>query len=72
MASWGQVVDLWPDLGEGQRQEVLQGLVQQVVVKQKDRVQLRLLPFSTSHGQFIAIKSLMGAGVGLEPTTFGL
>ena len=57
---------------EEERKEVMNGLVQEVVVTEKDRVHLRLSPIASVHGQLIAINSRMGAGVGLEPTTFGL
>ena len=71
-SAWGQIIDAWAVLTEDERQEALGGLVQEVVVTQKDRVHLRLSPIASVHGQFIAINSRMGAGVGLEPTTFGL
>lgn len=71
-AAWGRIVDLWEVLTEEERQEVLGGLVQEIVVTQKDRVHLRLAKAASGHGQLLAINSQMGAGVGLEPTTFGL
>ena len=70
--AWGQIVELWPELTEAERTEAMRGLVQEIVVTQKDRVHLRLSPIASVHGQLIAINSRMGAGVGLEPTTFGL
>jgi hypothetical protein len=70
--AWGEIADLWPELTDEERTEVMEGLVQEVMVAQKDRVHLRLSPIANVHGQFIAIYSRMGAGVGLEPTTSGL
>lgn len=71
-ASWGAVLDLWPELTEEEKAELLAGLVENVEVKAKDRVVLRLTPIAELHGQLLAINSPMGAGVGFEPTTFGL
>lgn len=71
-ACWGTAVDVWPDLTEEERAERLGSLVQDVEVKAKDRVLLRLIPIAEVHGQLLAINSPMGAGVGFEPTTFGL
>lgn len=61
-AAQGQIVDLWPALTEEECKEVMGGLVEEVVVTQKDRVRLRLSPIASVHGQFIAINSQMGAG----------
>lgn len=66
------MLDVWPDLSEDEKAELLGVLVQEVIVKTKDRVLLRLSPIAEVHGQLLAINSPMGAGVGLEPTTFGL
>ena len=46
---------------EEERKEVMNGLVQEVVVTEKDRVPLRLSPIASVHGQLIAINSRMGA-----------
>ena len=59
--AWGRIVDLWEVLTEEERQEVLGGLVQEIVVTQKDRVHLRLSPIASVHGQLFAINSQMGA-----------
>ena len=63
--AWGQVIDLWDVLTEEERKEVMNGLVQEVIVTEKDRVHLRPSPIASVHGQFIAINSRMGAGRGL-------
>ncbi len=75
-SAWGQITDLWGVLTESERKEVLGGLVQEIVVIQKDRVHLRLSPIASVHGQFIAINSQMGAGSGntytLNPRSYGV
>ncbi len=71
-ASRASVLGVWPALTEDEKAELLSALVQEVVVKTIDRVLLRLSPIAEVHGQLLAINSPMGAGVGFEPTTFGL
>jgi len=60
-AAWGKIIELWDVLTEAERKEVMNGLVQEVVVTEKDRVHLRLLPFASVHGQFIALNTHLGA-----------
>lgn len=60
--AWGRITDLWDVLTEEERKKVLGGLVQEIVVTEKNRVHLRLSPNASVHGQFIAINSEMGAG----------
>jgi site-specific DNA recombinase len=71
-ASWGAVLDIWTELTEDERVEILGALVEDVEVITKDRVILRLAPFAELHGHKLAINSHLGAGVRLELTTFGL
>lgn len=71
-AVWGAMLEIWPDLTEEEKAELLSEIVQEVVVKSKDRVLLRLSSLAEVHGHFLAINSQMGAGVRLELTTFGL
>ena len=61
-AAWGKIIELWDVLTEAERKEVMNGLAQEVVVTEKDRVHLRLSPIANVHGQLIAINSRMGAG----------
>ena len=69
---WGEVLDYWKGWSEQQRTDALGALMQEVVVTEKNRVHLRFTQFAEVHGQMLALNSQMGAGVGLEPTTFGL
>ena len=69
---WRSLVDLWDVLTEEERTEALGGLLERVEIKEKDRVRLQFFPIAEAHGQLLALNSQMGAGVGLEPTTFGL
>jgi len=59
-------------LTEEDKAELLGTLVEEMEVKTKDRVLLRLAPFAEVGGLKLAINSQMGAGVRLELTTFGL
>ncbi|MGI4791516.1 MAG: recombinase family protein [Janthinobacterium lividum] len=70
--SWSEIDELWEDVPEDERQELLASFVTQVEVKQKDRASMKLLPMPEGHGLKFVTKSQLGAGVGLEPTTFGL
>ena len=60
-AAWGKIIELWDVLTEAERKEVMNGLAQEVVVTEKDRVHLRLSPIANVHGQLIAINSRLGA-----------
>jgi hypothetical protein len=73
--AWGRIGDVWPVLTEDERIGLLGGVVQGVEVTSKESVTLELLPMSHSpilYSDKFALNSQMGAGVGLEPTTFGL
>jgi len=70
--AWSLVGELWDELTEEERTELLGGLVKEVQVTEKNRGLLKLSPVAEVHGSWFAIKSRMGAGVGLEPTTYGL
>ena len=69
---WEEVLKAWKDWSEQDRTEALGSLVACVEVTEKNRVHLRFTPIADVHGQMLALTSQMGAGVGLEPTTFGL
>lgn len=69
---WGEALDAWKEWSEQERTDALGCLLQEVVVTEKDRVHLRFTAIADVHGQMLALTSQMGAGVGLEPTTFGL
>jgi site-specific DNA recombinase len=71
-ASWGRFIRMWPELNDHARQQVLGGLVTRVNVKQRERVTLELQATPQSHAQWFELTCNLGAGVGLEPTTFGL
>ena len=63
---WGQVGELWDELTEDERVELLGGIVQGVEVTDKNRVLLKLSPVAEVHGSWFAIKSRMGAVDGLS------
>jgi hypothetical protein len=60
-AAWGSVLEVWPDLSEEEKADLLGALVEDVEVKGKDRVLLRLAPFAEVHGHKLAINSHLGA-----------
>jgi site-specific DNA recombinase len=69
---WASLLELWDDVTELERQELLSGMITRVNVTQKNRVSMELITIPEEHGHKFGTKSQMGAGVGLEPTTFGL
>lgn len=71
-ADWMQMLELWDDVTEEERAELLAGLVRKVEVKQKNLVYLELSPITEVRGSMLALKRDLGAGVRLELTTFGL
>ncbi len=72
MESWGSVLEIWRDLDEEEKSELLSSLVEKVIVIAKDRVILHLSPIAELHGQLLAINSRFSAGARLELATFGL
>ena len=59
--AWSMVGELWDELTEEERTELLGGLVKEVQVTTKNRVLLKLSPVAEVHGHWFAIKSRMGA-----------
>ena len=73
--AWSEILRVWEVLNEDERADLLSSIVQSVEMTEKEKVTLELLPMpptSISYSNGFALKSQMGAGVGLEPTTFGL
>ena len=48
--SWGQLVDLWPELTEEERETLLQAVVQRVEAKEKNLVFCELSPITEARG----------------------
>ena len=69
---WSEILDVWDDVPEEERQELMASFVTRVEVKEKDRASMELLPMPEGYGLKFVTRSHLGAGVGLEPTTFGL
>ena len=76
---WKRFLELWEEATEEERNKLLPLLVERVDMTEKERgicrlvfmpANPRLLESPTSH--YVVINSSLGAGVGLEPTTFGL
>ena len=70
--AWSEMLSLWDEGTEEERQELAATFVTRVEVKEKDRASMELMATPTGYGQKFVTKSHMGAGVGLEPTTSGL
>jgi len=73
--AWSQAVRIWKVLTEEERADLMGSFVQVVELTEKESMTLELLPMShspISYSDKFALNSQMGAGVGLEPTTFGL
>ena len=62
--SWSEIEELWGDVLEDERQELLASFVTQVEVKQKDRASMKLLPIPEGHGLKFVTRSQLGAGTG--------
>lgn len=60
--SWSEIEELWGDVLEDERQELLASFVTQVEVKQKDRASMKLLPIPEGHGLKFVTRSQLGAG----------
>ncbi len=69
---WSHFTELWSIASEGEKQELLRCIVQEVVVHAKEKVGLKLAAATDSQDRRFGITAKMGAGVGFEPTTFGL
>jgi len=69
---WSEMLALWDEGTEEERQELTAAFVTWVEVKEKDRASMELMATPTGYGQKFVTKSQMGAGAGLEPATFGL
>jgi site-specific DNA recombinase len=69
---WSMIPNLWDEISESERTELIGSILKEVVVNQKDRVTLKLSPVAEVHGLKFATSEKLGAGVGFEPTTFGL
>ena len=71
-ACWARATEAWPRLNDKQRSTVLSAVIKHVSVTSKTSV---VATFATSPhflDRMLAPNSIMGAGEGLEPPTFGL
>ncbi len=71
-AVWGRFMEVWPELTDEEKTELLGSLVKDIEVKEKDRVSLLLASTAEIHGRTLETTCINGAGTGLEPVTFGL
>ena len=71
--AWTEALDVWDDVTEEERQEIMAAFVTRVDVKEKDRASMELQSIPTGYGQKFVTKSQMGAGryacQELRPTT---
>ncbi len=59
---WTEALEVWKDVTEEERQEILAAFVTRVEVKEKDRASMELQAIPTGYGQKFVTKSQMGAG----------
>ena len=71
-ACWGRATEAWPRLNDKQRSTVLSAVVKHVSVTSKSSVVATLATSPHFTDRMLAPNSIMGAGEGLEPPTFGL
>ncbi len=69
---WGRATEAWPRLNDKQRSTVLSAVVKHISVTSKSSVVATLSATPTLTGKMLVSDSIMGAGEGLEPPTFGL
>ena len=70
--TWSQITTAWFKATENERRWLIQRLVKRVEVTAKDRASLQLTSIIETPGSEFVPEVQVGAGVGLEPTTFGL
>ena len=63
---WLEMLALWDEGTEEERQEIASAFVVQVDVKEKDRASMELMATPTGYGQKFVTKSQMGAGRSLN------
>lgn len=71
-AFWGRATEAWPRLNDKQRSTILSAVVKHVSVTSKSSVVATLATSPHFTDTMLAPNSIMGAGEGLEPPTFGL
>ena len=72
---WSRVTELWEGANDEEREELMQAMVIRVEMDEKEEgtCEVALMPQVPSlASDWLGLTSRMGAGVGLEPTTFGL
>ena len=69
---WGRATEAWPRLNDKQRSTILSAVVKHVSVTSKSSVVATLATSPHFTDRMLAPNSIMGAGEGLEPPTFGL
>ena len=69
---WGRATEAWPRLNDKQRSTILSAVIKHVSVTSKSSVVATLATSPHFTDRMLAPNSIMGAGEGLEPPTFGL
>ena len=69
---WAKAIALWPKLREDERMAMMQAFIVEIDVTSKERATVNIETIPTEHALWFELSPIMGAGVGLEPTTFGL
>jgi hypothetical protein len=72
MRAWGRLLDVWKVLDDAERTELLGSVVVRAEALSNEKMAVELLPVPEPPSEVFRLSFNMGAGVGLEPTTFGL
>ncbi len=60
------MLDVWDDVTEEERQEVMASFVTRVKIKEKDRASMELSPMPEGYGLKFVTRSQLGAGKGVK------
>jgi hypothetical protein len=71
-AVWGRIVELWGAATDNERETILQAIVGRVEMTEKESGTCALAFLPQVPDSRFELTDQMGAGVGFEPTTFGL
>ena len=71
-AHWKRLMELWAGATDGEREELMQALVVRVEMREKNKGACEVSLLAQAPESWLELNSNMGAGVGFEPTTFGL
>ena len=69
---WSHFTELWKEADDVERDALMQGTVKRVDIDENEEGTCEIAVISQVPSDGLELTPKMGAGVGLEPTTFGL